>query len=81
MFAPSAGAGIGGAQPGGDAVPDAVREQLRALIIDRFSESQNPTTGILDALSFITLTALQWGLVLYVTVRDRRARARQAAPQ
>jgi hypothetical protein len=52
-----------------------------SLIIDRFSESQNPTTGILDALSFITLTALQWGLVLYVTVRDRRARARQAAPQ
>jgi len=48
-----------------------------SLIIDRFSGSQNPTSGILDALSFILLNLLQWGLVLYVTVRDRRARASQ----
>jgi hypothetical protein len=41
----------------------------------------DPTAGILDALSFIMLTVLQWGLVLYVTVRDRRARARQASPE
>jgi hypothetical protein len=32
------------------------------------------TAGILDALSFLLLMALQGGLLLYVTVRDRRAR-------
>jgi hypothetical protein len=52
-----------------------------SLIIDRFAGSQTPTTGILDALSFIVLTSLQWGLVLYVAVRDRRARARQNSLQ
>jgi hypothetical protein len=48
-----------------------------SLIIARFSGSQAPTAGILDALSFVLLSSLQWGLVAYVTVRDRRARARQ----
>jgi hypothetical protein len=52
-----------------------------SLIIDRFSGSQNPASGILDALSFIVLTSLQWSLVLYVAVRDRRARVRQASSE
>jgi hypothetical protein len=59
-------------------IPSTVR--FVSLIADRFSGSQNRTSGVLDALSFILLTSLQWGLVLYVTVRDRRARARQTAP-
>jgi hypothetical protein len=52
-----------------------------ALIIGRFSGSRNPAAGILDALSFCVLTSLQWGLVLYVAVRDRRARVRQTSPE
>ena len=52
-----------------------------SLIVDRFSGSQNLAAGILDALSFIVLTALQWGLVGYVAVRDRRARTRQTSPE
>ena len=38
----------------------------------------NPKGGILDALSFVVLMSLQWGLFLYVVVRDRRARTGQA---
>jgi len=60
-------------------IPSTVR--FVSLIVDRCSRSQDRTSGILDALSFIMLTALQWALVLYVTVRDRRARARQTAPE
>ena len=54
---------------------------LVSLTVDRFSGSRNPTGGVIDALSFILLTALQFGLVLYVTLRDRRTRARQASPE
>jgi hypothetical protein len=39
------------------------------------------TAGILDALSFLLLMALQGGLLLYVTVRDRRARNKAATLQ
>lgn len=46
-----------------------------SLIIERFSGSQTPTTGILDAVSFVALSSLQWGLLAYVALRDRRARA------
>ncbi|MFF6959229.1 hypothetical protein ACIOC1_22155 [Streptomyces sp. NPDC088197] len=42
-------------------------------INNRFSDSGTATSGILDAISFVGLTALQFGLLLYVTVRDRRA--------
>lgn len=41
---------------------------------DRFRGSGTPAGGILDAASFVGLTALQIGLLIYVTVRDRRAR-------
>jgi hypothetical protein len=44
-----------------------------SLIMDRFSGPGTPVTGILDAVSFIGLTSLQFGLLFYVTVRDRRA--------
>jgi hypothetical protein len=53
-------------------IPSTIR--FAQLIIDRFTGSQNPTGGILDALSFVLLTGLQWGLFLYVIVRDRRAK-------
>ncbi|HLJ98698.1 MAG TPA: hypothetical protein VKU39_02190 [Streptosporangiaceae bacterium] len=55
-------------------IPSTIR--FASQIIDRFSVSRTPTTGILDALSFILLSAVQWGLVLYVAIRDRRARER-----
>jgi hypothetical protein len=45
-----------------------------SLILNRFSGSQGPAAGILDAASFVTLTSLQIGLTVYVFVRDRRAR-------
>jgi hypothetical protein len=49
-------------------------------INDRFRDSGTATGGILDAVSFVGLTALQIGLLLYVTVRDRRA-ARKAGTE
>jgi hypothetical protein len=60
-------------------IPTAVH--FLSLIIDRFKGSQSPTAGILDALSFITLTSLQIGLTGYVVVRDRRARKALAPPK
>ncbi|MCL2555234.1 MAG: hypothetical protein FWE75_24210, partial [Actinomycetia bacterium] len=53
-----------------------------SLVSDRFRGSGTPTAGLLDAASFVGLTGLQIGLLLYVTVRDRRARATstQGAP-
>ncbi|SEN44337.1 hypothetical protein [Actinacidiphila rubida] len=44
-----------------------------SLVSDRFRGSGTPTGGLLDAVSFVGLTGLQIGLLLYVTVRDRRA--------
>jgi hypothetical protein len=52
-----------------------------SLIIHRFQGPQTPTDGILDAVSFIVLSSLQWGLVGYVAVRDRRARIAKNSPQ
>jgi hypothetical protein len=63
-------------------IPSTVR--FAELIIDRFTGSQSPASGILDALSFIVLSSVQWVLLLYVILRDRRARrarARQTAPE
>lgn len=47
-----------------------------SLIVGRFQGSNTPISGILDAVSFVTLSSLQYGLTIYVAVRDRRARAR-----
>jgi hypothetical protein len=58
-------------------IPTAVH--FWTLIINGFDGSH--ATGVLDALSFILLSALQWGLTAYVAVRDRRARARKNSPQ
>jgi hypothetical protein len=46
-----------------------------SLLIERF-RGTSATDGIIDALSFLTLSSLQWGLLAYVTIRDRRDRAR-----
>ncbi|WP_405764833.1 hypothetical protein [Streptomyces sp. NBC_01538] len=50
-------------------------------ITDRF-RGGTTTSGLLDAASFVGLTSLQIGLLLYVTLRDRRARkaTNQGAP-
>lgn len=52
-------------------IPTTVR--FATQIIDRFRGALGPTAGILDAVSFVTLTSLQIGLTVYVAVRDRRA--------
>jgi hypothetical protein len=50
-----------------------------SLIIDRLRGPGTPVAGILDALGFAALTVLQFGLLAYVTVRDRRARKASAS--
>ena len=57
-------------------IPSLIR--FAELLVGRFTGSHSPKGGILDALSFVVLMSLQWGLFLYVVVRDRRARVRQA---
>jgi len=57
-------------------IPSLIR--CAELLIARFTGSHNPKGGILDALSFVVLMSLQWGLFLYVVVRDRRAAKMQA---
>jgi hypothetical protein len=54
-------------------IPSLIR--FTELLIGRFTGSVNPTGGILDALSFAVLTSLEWGLFLYVVVRDRRSKS------
>lgn len=55
-------------------IPSAIR--FVSLIVDRLFGARTPPASILDALSFIVLGSVQWGLLLYVAVRDRRVRAR-----
>jgi hypothetical protein len=54
-------------------IPSLIR--FTELLIGRFTGSRNPTGGILDALTFAVLTSLEWGLFLYVVVRDRRSKS------
>ncbi len=49
------------------------------LLVARFSSSGNSTAGVVDAVSFLGLTALQFALLGYIAVRDRRAR--RTSPQ
>ncbi|MEI5101057.1 hypothetical protein RB200_24030 [Streptomyces sp. PmtG] len=58
------------------AVPTAVT--FWSTAIDRFSDPDTPATGLLDAAFFVALTAFELSLLLYVTVRDRRAKSRAA---
>ncbi len=55
-------------------IPSLIR--FAELLAGRFTGSHHPKGGILDALIFAVLMSLQWGLFLYVVVRDRRARGR-----
>jgi hypothetical protein len=59
-------------------IPTIVR--FLSLTIDRLSGPRTSTVGVFDAVTFITLSSLQWGLLAYVAVRDRRARARTNSP-
>ena len=52
-----------------------------SLIFHRFSGAQSPAGGVLDAVSFLALSSLQWGLLGYVFLRDRRARARSISSE
>jgi len=52
-----------------------------SLVIDRFKTSHGSILGFADVSVFIALALLQFGLTLYVVVRDRRARARQNSTQ
>jgi hypothetical protein len=60
-------------------IPSTVR--FVSLIIGRLAGSHATAGNLLDAFSFIGLSSVQWGLVLYVAVRDRRARASQTSPE
>ena len=60
-------------------LPAAVR--FITLIAHRLDGTGVPVSGILDAASFIILTGLQFGIVAYVAVRDRRAARRTQASE
>jgi hypothetical protein len=57
-------------------IPSMIR--LVELLIAGFSASHNPANGILNVLSFVALTSLEWGLLLYVVARDRRVRSKKS---
>jgi len=60
-------------------VPTAVH--FWSLVIDRFKTSHDSIIGVADVSIFIALASLQFGLPLYVVVRDRRARDRRNSTQ
>ncbi|MFI8931390.1 hypothetical protein ACIG3E_27425 [Streptomyces sp. NPDC053474] len=58
------------------AVPTALT--FWSTAVDRFTRAGTPVADLLDAAFFVALTAFELSLLLYVTVRDRRAKARTA---
>lgn len=60
-------------------IPSLIR--FAELLVGRFTGSRHPKGGLLDALIFVVLMSLQWGLFVYVVVRDRRVRKQQALVQ
>lgn len=60
-------------------IPTAVH--FVSLIVGRLTGSRIPMVGVLDALSFCALSLLQIGLMVYVTIRDRRGRTRKNSSQ
>lgn len=46
------------------------------VIIGRFTAPHPSIAGILDAIAFVILSFAQWGVLAYVTLRDKRAKAR-----
>jgi hypothetical protein len=52
-----------------------------SMAVHRLAGSSTPTDDIVDALIFLSLTAVQIGLLVYVTLRDRRGRTRDTSPQ
>ncbi|WP_172382618.1 hypothetical protein [Streptomyces sp. MNP-20] len=58
------------------AVPTALT--FWSTAVDRFTRAGTPVADLVDAAFFVTLTAFELSLLLYVTVRDRRAKARTA---
>ncbi len=47
-----------------------------SLVFDRLARSHTSTQSVVDALVFVTMTATQVGLTIFVVVRDRRASGR-----
>ncbi|MFD9903298.1 hypothetical protein [Streptomyces sp. NPDC059063] len=60
------------------AVPTAV--YFWSTAIDRFTTAGTPLADRLDAVFFVAFTSFEISLLVYVTVRDRRAKSRTAAP-
>lgn len=54
--------------------------RICSSILDRFTQPRTSVSGIADAVTFLALFTLQWGLLAYVTVRDRRAGSRDKPP-
>jgi hypothetical protein len=57
-------------------IPVSIR--LWSTVIDRFKHGAS-AAGLFDAAVFIAMTSLQIGLLIHVTLRDRRARTRETA--
>jgi hypothetical protein len=52
-----------------------------SLVIDQFKTSHDSIIGLADVSIFIGLVVLQFGLPIYVAVRDRRARTQRTSTQ
>lgn len=61
------------------AIPIAVH--LWSTAFGRFTNTRTAASDLLDAVIFVVLTSFELGLLLYVTVRDRRARTRKNSLQ
>ncbi|MHB9755395.1 hypothetical protein ACYBSK_13590 [Streptomyces sp. BYX5S] len=60
-------------------LPTAVR--FWSTVADRLGSAHTPFWDLVDAVGFLLLSALQIGLLVHVTLRDRRARTRPTSPQ
>jgi len=52
-----------------------------STVFERLAAPDTPTSEVVDTLIFLGMALAQLGLLIYVTVRDRRARVRTRATQ
>ncbi|MEU3643945.1 hypothetical protein AB0E59_11265 [Lentzea sp. NPDC034063] len=52
-----------------------------STVFDRVTAPDTPTSEVIDTLIFLSMAVAQLGLLIYVTVRDRRARNRTRVEQ
>uniref|UniRef100_A0AAU2VE52 PqqD family protein n=1 Tax=Streptomyces sp. NBC_00003 TaxID=2903608 RepID=A0AAU2VE52_9ACTN len=49
--------------------------------VDRFTDPLTPASDVVDAAGFVAITSFEIGLLIFVTLRDRRARTRKNSRQ